>query len=196
MIRGVTASSINTLSAGSIDTASGIDSGIGQYASGLGGYGSDNGYVGDVVNEIDVAADYAGNASLDNATQTYVLNMNTVSSAGSVSGDVEQVVAYADLETWGPQNSTYVYANQDLAGLRGVGGNASIDGLVQTLASNVNTFSAASLDGANITQDLGALYSPLGNSAYVDAEWGAASADGIVQTAINRANYMSITTPK
>lgn len=188
--------SINTLSAGSIDTASGIDSGIGQYASGLGGYGPDNGYVGDVVNEIDVAADYAGNASLDNATQTYVLNMNTVSSAGSVSGDVEQVVAYADLETWGPQNSTYVYANQDMAGLRGVGGNASIDGLVQTLASNVNTFSAASLDGANITQDLGALYSPLGNYAYVDAEWGAASADGIVQTAINRANYMSITTPK
>ena len=83
-----------------------------------------------------------------------------------------------------------------MAGLRGVGGNASIDGLVQTLASNVNTFSAASLDGANINQALSSLDSPLENNAYVDSEWGAASADGIVQTAINRANYMSITTPK
>jgi len=186
--------SFNTLSAGSIETGTGNGNGIGQYASGLGSYTD---YSDWEINEIDVTADSAGDASLANANQTYVLNMNTVSSAGSVSGDVNQWVDYANLDTDGePQNSVYVYADQDLAGLRSVGGNASIDGLVQTLAANVNTFSAVSLDGANINQALSALDSPLENNAYVDSEWGAASADGIVQTAINRANYMSITTPK
>lgn len=186
--------SINTLSAGSIATGSGSDNGINQYAAGLGSYDD---YTAWEINEIDVTADSTGDASLANASQTYVLNMNTVSSAGSVSGDVNQWVEYANLDTDGePQNSAYVDADQDLAGLRSVGGNASIDGLVQTLAANVNTFSAGSLDGANIDQRLGALYSPLENNAYVDSEWGAASADGIVQTAINRANYMSITTAK
>ena len=76
-----------------------------------------------------------------------------------------------------------------------MGGNASIYGLTQTLAANVNTFSAGSLAGADVMQSASNINIDLMNSAYVDAEWGAASATGIVQTAIGRVNYMSIATP-
>lgn len=181
----------NTVSAGNIATSSEDGYGIVQNTEGLGYSGQ---YVGDSVNEIDVQANDAGNASLLNGTQTFVLNLNTVSSTGSVSGNVSQEASDINLDVGAAQNSAFVYANQDIAGRRNVGGNASINGLVQTLAANVNTLSAGSLDGANINQVASDINSPLSNYAMADSEWGTASVDGVAQTAINRVNHISINT--
>lgn len=153
-------------------------------------------YTGSSVNDISVESDYAGNASLKDAEQVFVLNLNSISATGAVSGLVDQVATDVDLA--GPYsllNDVLVRANDDILLRRGVGGNASIDGLTQTLAANVNTFSAGSLAGADVMQTASNINIDLMNSAYVDAEWGAASATGIVQTAIGRVNYMSIATP-
>jgi hypothetical protein len=181
----------NTVSAGNIATSPEDGYGVVQTTEGL-GYSGD--YVGDSVNEIDVQANDAGNASLLNGTQTFVLNLNTVSSTGAVSGNVSQDASDINLDVGAAQNSAFVYANQDIAGRRYAGGNASINGLVQTLAANVNTLSAGSLDGANVNQSASDINSPLSNYAMADSEWGAASIDGVAQTAINRVNYVSINT--
>lgn len=153
-------------------------------------------YTGASVNDITVESEDAGNASLKDAEQVFVLNLNSISATGAVTGLVDQVAADVDLA--GPNsllNEVLVRANDDILLRRGVGGNASIDGLTQTLAANVNTFSAGSLAGADVMQSASNINIDLMNSAYVDAEWGAASATGIVQTAIGRVNYMSIATP-
>jgi hypothetical protein len=180
----------NTVSAAKIANSS-KDHGVSQTTEGLGESGSLALYS---VNEIDVMANVAGNASLLNSTQTFVLNLNTVSSTGNVSGNVSQEASDINLDVGAAQNSAFVYANQDIAGRRNVGGNASINGLVQTLAANVNTLSAGSLDGANVYQDASDIYSPLSNYAMADSEWGTASVDGVAQTAINRVNHISINT--
>lgn len=153
-------------------------------------------YTGASVNDITVESEDAGNASLKDAEQVFVLNLNSISATGAVTGLVDQVAADVDLA--GPNsllNEVLVRANDDILLRRGVGGNASIDGLTQTLAANVNTFSAGSLAGADVMQTASNINIDLMNTAYVDAEWGAASATGIVQTAIGRVNYMSIATP-
>lgn len=180
--------SANTLSAGSIGALSELS----QTVENLG----DDGYLsGDQINDIQVASDARGNATLKNASQTFVLNLNTASASGLVEGDVYQTAADIDLDLDGSAaNVAYVYADQDLGSLRNLGGNASVDGLTQTLASNINTFAAESLDGAMVYQYASAIDTPLANYAYVDAEWGVASAERIVQTALNRVNYMSIVT--
>lgn len=180
--------SINTLSAGAINSA---EEGVGQS---LDLFGDTTDPLGDEnnVNEIDVISEDSGNALLKAAEQTLVLNLNTIAVKGEVSGDVWQNADIVQLDTDAAMNSVYVGANQDIADLRNVGGNASIDGLVQTLASSINTFSAGSLSGATIAQAAYDVDVPLENYAYVDAEWGVASAEGIVQTAINRVNYMSM----
>lgn len=185
--------SINTVSAGAIDPLASNYGGVHQNARYLG----DDGYLAySDLNEIDVSADNTGNASLKDAAQTFVLNLNSIASSGAVSGDVSQNAEHIYLDIDGADlNSVEVYAEQDLAGLRNNGGNATIDGLTQTLASNVNTFSAESLSGVTFDQNARYIDTPLSNYAMADAEWGVASADGIVQTAINRVNYMSITTP-
>lgn len=86
-------------------------------------------------------------------------------------------------------NYVLASADQDLGDLRNVGGNASINGLSQTLYSNVNSVSAQSLSGVSISQEIDRYFgSDLVNLATVDSDWGVASATGIAQTAINRAN--------
>lgn len=150
------------------------------------------------VNDLDVDSNYAGDASLANASQVSVLNVNNVAASGVLSGSVSQEsidnVAVSIFDG-GPTNYAGVYADQDMNGLRNVGGNASIDGLLQTASYNVNTISAAGLSNADISQTLTETYSIQFNFAGVDAEWGVASATGVAQTAINRANYMSISAP-
>lgn len=187
---------INTLSAGSIDMGeTGV---LTQQAQNLGN-AVETLVFNDHANEIDVIAEVAGNASLKDASQALVLNLNTISAAGEVKGAVQQKAEDVFLDNFGDGfgsgqelNHVYVMANQDTAGLRNVGGNASIDGLVQTLAANVNTFAAGSLSGATVTQSAQDVDLGLYNYAMVDSEWGAASAEGIVQTALSRVNSMSI----
>ncbi|WP_417241799.1 hypothetical protein [Celeribacter sp.] len=172
--------SVNTLSSGNVYGAS-----IAQDVDDLG----DDEAVFEA-NTLVAEADYRGDASVSDSSQVLVLNLNTVS-AGIVSGTVVVQDAY-DIEIDSDRYSmNYVLASadQDLGDLRNVGGNASINGLSQTLYSNVNSVSAQSLSGVSISQEIDSYFgSDLVNLATVDSDWGVASATGIAQTAINRAN--------
>lgn len=172
--------SVNTLSSGNVYGAS-----IAQDVDGLG----DDEAVFEA-NTLVAEADYRGDASVSDSSQVLVLNLNTVA-AGIVSGTDVVQDAY-DIEIDSDRYSmNYVLASadQDLGDLRNVGGNASINGLSQTLYSNVNSVSAQSLSGVSISQEIDSYFgSDLVNLATVDSDWGVASATGIAQTAINRAN--------
>ena len=185
-----------TFNSVSADSLTGDDSDIHQSLEDL--YDMQDGAY--AMNEIDVEADYRGNAAIDSSSQAFILNANTIRIAGAVTGDLIEQDAedinlddfdYGDMAT----NTAYAWADDDVNGARWVGGNASITGLTQTLAMNFNSISAGSLEGVRIDQYADEIYVNVGNYAYADAELGAAVMTGVSQTTINRINTISITPP-
>jgi hypothetical protein len=61
------------------------------------------------------------------------------------------------------------------------------------LSISFNSVSAGSLDGAYIDQYAQDINIDVGNYAYADAEFGAATMTGVSQAVINRINSISIT---
>jgi hypothetical protein len=145
-------------------------------------------------NTIDAAAVEQGNAIVADSSQAFILNANSVSFDNAVNGEISQNLEDLDLASGGANvNATYAFAYQDAGDARWMGGNASIDGLTQSLAISMNTISAGSMGGVNISQYSENIDINVGNSAYADAEYGVASITGVTQQTINRINSISIT---
>ena len=146
------------------------------------------------INNIYVSSEEQGNAIVADSSQAFILNANSVSFDNSVNGEISQDVddinlGYNDITV----NSTYAHAHQDDGDARWMGGNASIEGLTQSLAISMNTISAGSMGGATISQYADDIDIKVGNYAYADAEYGVASITGVTQQTINRINSISIT---
>lgn len=132
-----------------------------------------------------VAATGAGMATIADASQAFVINVNSVNIGSTLSGGLVQ-----NAYNVGEDTENYYFENRALALVQGGNGAASINGLTQVMQQSYNTVSAGTLNDFYLNQLATDVRIGNSNNAQVSAG-GAASINNLIQLSSLNVNTVS-----